>query len=309
MKKWIPVILIAGTLLGVSGYWYYSRAYDAARLVQMLPPDRSVHVYLNVKALRETGVLEMLAGSPAAHEADYTRFVEETGFDYRTDLDGVAAAFRDGDVYYAAQGRFQWEKLAAYAMAHGGSCEGPMCKLPGTVPGRDVSYYMPRNGVLALATSRASNAIEMVGLTTWRKPPVIPATGLWVSAPPYVFRNPENLPAGTRSFLSPLKDATETILMLGPAASGPAAFELRMEVTCATAEAAAAMHKQFTDATALLVNMLARENLQPNKDDLSGLLAGGKFEISQTKVTGTWPVDRALIDTMFTSGIEVPGAQ
>lgn len=302
MKKWIPVILIAGTVLGVSAYWYHSRPYDAARLVQMLPPDRSVHVYLNVKALRDAGLLEKLAGSPALQEADYRRFVEETSFDYGKDLDGVAAAFREGDVYIAAQGRFQWDKLAAYARAHGGGCEGPMCKMPGTVPGRDISYYMPRNGVLALAASRATNAMETIGLTTWQKPPVIPATGLWVSVPPYVLRNLENLPAQARPFLSPLKEARETILTLGPASSGQAALELRVEVTCATAEAAASLHKQFTGATASLVGTLERENLQPKKDGLSGLLAGGKFEIAQTKLTGTWPVDRALIDALFAGG-------
>ena len=94
MKKWIPVILIVGTLLGGSGYWYYSRAYDASRLVQMLPQDRSVHVYLNVKGLRDTGVLELLAGPATSEESEYKKFVEDTGFDYRNDLDAVAAAFR-----------------------------------------------------------------------------------------------------------------------------------------------------------------------------------------------------------------------
>jgi len=310
MRKWIPVSLIGGLLLGGSAYWYYSRPYHASRLMQMLPPDRSVHVYVNLKALRSSGILDVMAGSTALEEPDYKKFVEETGFDYRTDLDGVAVAFRDGDVFFAAQGRFDWKKLSAYPLAHQGKCDAAMCTVAGSVPGRDVSYYMPRADVLAVATSRGSNAIQMIGLSSWAKPPVIPVTGVWLLAPPYVFTNPASLPDGTRSFLAPLKDATETVLMLGPAASGgTTAFELRMEATFATPAAAAAMHKQFTDATDLLVKMLAREKLTPNKNDLSGLLTGGKFEESGTRVIGRWPVDRSLVEALVTSGVNVPLAK
>jgi len=310
MKKWIPVIVISSLLLGGSAYWYYTRPYNASRLMQMLPPDRSIHVFLNLKAMRAGGILDLLAGSATLEEPDYKKFVAETGFDYRTDLDGVAAAFRDGDIFYAAQGRFDWKKLAAYALAHAGKCDAVMCTVAGSVKGRNVSYYMPRGDVLAVATSRASTAMEMVGLSSWSRPPVIPETALWLLAPPYVFTSPESMPAGTRSFLAPLKDATETILTLGSAAGGSkAAFELRMEATFATPAAATAMHKQFVDATDLLVKMLAREKLTPNKNDLSGLLTGGRFQVSGSKVTGIWPVDRSLIESLVTTGINVPVAK
>ena len=309
MKKWIPLILLSGALLGGSAYWFHSRPYDASRLVQMLPPDRSIHVYVNLKAMRAGGLLDVLAGAATLEEPDYKQFVAETGFDYRTDLDGVAVAFRDGDVFYAAEGRFDWKKLAAYAAAHQGKCDPAMCTVAGSVPGRDVTYYMPRGDVLAVAASRGSTAIQMIGLSTWAKPPVIPETAVWLVAPPYVFTSPDSFATGTRSFLSPLKDATETVLTLGPASGGSAAFELRMEVTCATDAAAAAMLKQFTDATDLLVKMLARENQTPNKSDLSGLLTAGHFEVSGMRVIGIWPVDRSLLDTLVTSGVELPGAK
>src|SRR6185436_728552 len=103
MKKWIPVILLAGTLMGGSAYWYYSRPYNASRLMQMLPRDRSVHVYVNLKAMRSSGILDAIAGASTLEEPEYKKFVAETGFNYKTDLDGVAVAFRDGDVFYAAQ--------------------------------------------------------------------------------------------------------------------------------------------------------------------------------------------------------------
>jgi hypothetical protein len=149
----------------------------------------------------------------------------------------------------------------------------------------------------------------MVGLSSWAKPPVIPETGLWVLAPSFLFSDPANFPDGTR-FLSPLKDAAETTLMLGAAGggAGAAAFELRLEATFAKPEVAAGVHKQFVDTTALLVNMIARENKAPNKTDLSGLLAGGKFETSENRVTGRWPVDRSLLEALV-NGIEIQGTK
>ena len=82
---------VLGVLLGIWGYWFYSRPYDAVRLVQCLPQDRSLHVYMNIGLLRSAGILDLLAGSQGTEEADYKKFVEQTGFDYRTDLDAVAA--------------------------------------------------------------------------------------------------------------------------------------------------------------------------------------------------------------------------
>ncbi|MEP7354168.1 MAG: hypothetical protein ABI824_13135, partial [Acidobacteriota bacterium] len=131
MKKWIPVIIVTALVMGSSAYWFHSRPYDASRMVQMLPPDRSLYMYLDVGLLRSAGLLETIAGSAALEDADYKKFVQEAGFDYRTDLDSVAIAFRDGDRYMAAQGHFNWEKLAAYARNHQGSCDGPICKAPG----------------------------------------------------------------------------------------------------------------------------------------------------------------------------------
>ena len=123
MKKGAAIAAVLGVLLGVWGYWFYSRPYDAVRLVQCLPADRSLHVYMNVGLLRSAGILDLLAGSQGAEEADYKKFVEQTGFDYRTDLDAVAAGFRDGDEYFAVQGRFKWNRLADYAQSHQGKCQ------------------------------------------------------------------------------------------------------------------------------------------------------------------------------------------
>ena len=294
-------MVIGGVLLGASAFWYHSRAYNSSQLVQMLPPDRSVHVYLDVALLRSAGILDVIAGSKSLEDADYKKFVSETGFDYRTDLNGLAIAFRDGDRYFAAQGKFNWEKLAAYAPAHGGKCERFLCTAPGSEPGRNVSYYMPRNNILAIATSRTSTAGDMVAPGSWQNGPRIPDVGLWVSAPPYAFSDLSQVPVGTRSFLSPLAQATSSIFTLGPASKGKDGFELAMAVTAKDAAAAKKMSDQYTEVTNLLVKMMERENIHASSADLSGMLVAGRFEAKDTNVTGTWPISKALVESMASS--------
>ncbi|MEO5924807.1 MAG: hypothetical protein ABIR70_13375 [Bryobacteraceae bacterium] len=295
MRKWLPVMVGLGLLMGGGAYWFHSRPYNSSQLVQMLPPDRSVHVYLDVALLRSAGLLDLIAGSKSLEDADYQKFVAETGFDYRTDLNGLAIAFRDGDVYYAAQGKFNWEKIAAYAPAHGGKCERFLCTTPGSEKGRDVSYYMPRNNILALATSRTATAGDMVAPGSWENGPRVPDVGLWVAAPPFAFTDLKKLPDGTRSFVSPLASAVGTVFTLGAASGGKDGFELRMEVTTKDAAAATKLKDQYAEVTSLLVKMLEREKIQANPSDMSGLLVGGKFEAKESMVVGTWPVSKGFV--------------
>lgn len=288
MKKWAYIAVPAGILMGIAAYWNNTRAWDAAKLMQSLPPDRSVHAYLNVGALRDSGLLDLIAGSPSIEDDEYKQFVAETGFNYRTDLDAVAIAFRDGDRYFAALGRFQWDKLAAYATKHEGKCELSMCSLPASEPNRVVSYYMIRRDVLAVATSsRGSTARDMVGMGTWAETPVIPPVALWVSAPPYAFTDLDSMPAGTKYFLSPLAGARSTVFTLGP---GGGAYELKVTSTTDTAQAAADLSKTLSERTDQLLKMLRLDNQTAQKGDISGVLVGGKFEAKEKTVTGSWPI-------------------
>ncbi len=291
--------------MGGSAYWFHSRAYNSSQLVQMLPPDRSAYVYLDVALLRSAGVLDEIAGSPSLEDADYKKFISETGFDYREDLDGLAIAFRDGDRYFAAQGRFEWEKLAAYAPAHGGKCERFLCTAPGSEPGRNVSYYMPRNNILAIATSRTATAGDMVAPGSWQNGPRVPDVGLWVLVPPYVLTDLGQAPAIAKPFLTPLAQAASTVFTLG-AARGKEGFEVRMEVTAKDPAGAAKISAQFTEGTALLVKLMGREKVQADPADLSGVLAAGKFEAKDATVTGTWPISRAFVKSLA-SGVSLGG--
>jgi hypothetical protein len=92
-----------------------------------------------------------LAGSKAVEEPDYQQFVNETKFDYRQDLDAIAAAFKDGKVYFALRGRFHWKDLKDYAARQGGSCHGDFCVVAGSQPNRRISFYPLKRDVLAMA--------------------------------------------------------------------------------------------------------------------------------------------------------------
>ncbi|MEI9815106.1 MAG: hypothetical protein WDO18_21755 [Acidobacteriota bacterium] len=300
MKKWMLVAAVTGVLMGAGAFWFHSRPYPAPQLVQMLPPDNSVYVYLNVAALRSTGILDLIAGSQQSEEADYRKFVEDTAFDYRKDLDSLAVAFREGDVYYAAQGNFTWAKLEAYAPAHGGKCERFLCTMAGSEPGRNITYYMPRTNVLAIAVSRHATAGDMVAPGSWQSAPHIENVGLWVSAPPPALKDLNGAPGAARPFLEPLRDSTSAIFTLGPGQAKDS-FELRLKASARDGASAAKIAKQYADVTDLLSRMLAHEKTPANAADLSSVLTGGRFNTKDNEVTGTWPISKALIESLATS--------
>ena len=141
----------------------------------------------------------------------------------------------------------------------------------------------------------------MVAPTTWSNPPQIPLTALWVSAPPFVFQDLSGAPSGTKSFLTPLAGAKETILTVGPNGTSRDSFELRMQVTTDTQAAATEMVKRFTDVTELFSKMLARDNMQPRADDLSGVLVAGKFTAKDNHVVGLWPIQKSFLESLANS--------
>jgi hypothetical protein len=298
----LAAILVAAIVAWV--YWRQPvRSYGAAELVQMLPPDHAVHAYLDVALLRSSGYLDLLAGAKANEEPDYKKFVDETDFDYRKDLDAAALAFRNGSVYMALRGRFHWERLRAYAASHGGRCESEtFCSLPSSTEGRTISFYRLGPDLLALASSPDERGAALIGPLHWKTPPVIPPSVLWVSAPPFVFTDVNHLPAGSHSFLSPLAQSQGVTFTMSPASGRN--LELRMEVKTATPEAAAEMAKQFTSTTDLFASMLKRDKMAANPSDLSGVLVAGRFSAHDSEVTGVWPIDRRFVERLLSGQIQ-----
>jgi hypothetical protein len=296
------LLLVAG---GIGGFfkWRSSRAYDAAGLVETLPRNGSAIVYLDFAALRAAGLLDALTGSKSKEESDYRRFVEDSGFDYRSDLEAVAVAFVDGNTYATARGRFQWKRLADYARASGGSCANDICQMPASQPGRFISFYLLRSNVMALAVSPDRHGVDVIsppqGDPVFRSSdPVV------ISAPGSAFEKTGVLPAGAQAFLSPLSKARRVNFYAGSAAGDKTKLALRLDAECASAEAAQELARQLQSTTQLLKNMLAREKMKPSPEDLSGLLVSGAFVATDVHVAGSWPLERKFVDGLLSGAGE-----
>jgi hypothetical protein len=273
-----------------------SRFNGPEGLLQCLPLDRAVKVYIDAAQLRKSGLLDLIAGSQASEDADYRDLVKRIGFDYRTDLDAVAASFLHGDVFLAVRGRFDWKRLADYARSQQGSCANDICTMPASQPNRFISYYQLSSSVLAWAVSSQEQGVKMIG-----PPPgepnltELPATPVWISAPAAVFADLKSLPAGS-SILSPLAQAQEAAFGVRPVSAD--AFEIDLDAPCATPEIAVAVAAKFSATTDLLRKMLDRDHITANPGDLSGVLVAGRFEARQSRVTGSWPVERKFFEAL-----------
>jgi len=292
---------VCGAAIGI---WQWRRAaYDAAYLLQCLPLDQSVEVYIDVGQLRSSGLLDVLAGSKASEDADYRGIVEQTGFDYRTDLDAVAAAFLHGDVYLAVKGRFNWKRLSQYAQAQQGRCQNSSCSMPASQPNRYISFYPLSSGVLAFAESSAEQGTSMIAAGESKIASPIPSAPVWISAPAFAFGELGTLPAGLRAFLSPLADVSKAEFSVRPAKE-KGGFEVVLDAPCASPEVAAAVAGKFTHTTDLLQKMLQRDKLTPSSADLSGVLVAGRFESHESRMRGVWPIDRRFFESLVSGKVQ-----
>lgn len=294
------LLIVAGAVGGFIK-WRSSRDYDATRLVTTLPRNGSAIVYLDFATLRAAGLLDALAGSKATEEPEYRKFVEDSGFNYRSDLDAVAVAFQDGNMYATARGTFRWKRLADYAQASGGACANSVCELPASQPGRFISFYLLRSNVLALAVSPDRHGVDIINPP--KGEPVFRSSDpVALSAPGSVFENAGVLPPGARAFLSPLSTATRVTFYAGSTAGDKTKLALRLDAECASPEAARVLAEQLQSTTQLLKNMLAREKMTPSPADLSGLLVAGSFLAKEGRVEGSWPLDRRFVDGLLSGG-------
>ena len=294
------VVVLCVAAVAVAHWWRVSLPYDATRLVSALPVERSTVLYLDTGQLRRSGLLEVLAGSKAMEEPDYRKFVEETGFDYRTDLDAVAAAFAENRFYATLRGRFRWQQLTAYAESQGGECHYSVCTMLGSNPEHNISFYPLKSDVLALAVSTDPRAVTSI-VSGGKEQVPVPRDPVWISVPAASFNRLDAFPAGAHAFLSPLADAEKIVFAAGPQGDR---LQLRLEVACATPAAAAEMVKQFSSMTGLLKSMIEREHMTPNPRDLSGVLVAGSFEQRQSTVIGTWPLERSFVEALASGQIQ-----
>lgn len=293
----LALLLIAACAASVTGvYLYRTRGgTDASSLVSYLPTANATIVSVDVDALRRSGVLKMITGSKAAQELEYRQFVEETLFDYREDLDAVAAAFKDGQVFFALKGRFHWKNLMDYAIRQGGSCHNSFCTAPASRPNRRISFYAVRPDLMGLAISQDDFAAYQVARKSGKLAVASTPQPVWVLVPALALRDADLLPAGTKPYVSALRNALEILFTIGPKDDH---LMVSLNVECRDAKDATAMQSDFENTTATLRKWIAREHLSPNPADLSGVLVSGTFRREDRRVYAQWPLSRAFVDSM-----------
>lgn len=267
-------------------------------LVASLPAANATVVYIDVDALRHSGFLNMLAGSKAAEEPDYLQFVNETQFDYARDLDAVAAAFKDGQEYFALRGRFHWKDLSAYAARQGGSCHDNYCVLAGSQPNRRISFYPLASNVMALAVAPGDFAAYQIKRQAGQSPAPPSNQPLWALVPAEALQNAAALPDGAKPYLAALQNTDQILFSVG--ASGPSADHLQLDVhvTCKDAASASALVGNLEDATKALRQWIGQTHQPANPGELTSLLVAGAFRRDNRQVYGQWPIPKAFVDAI-----------
>jgi len=271
-----------------------------ADLVHLLPRGDSTVLFANFSLLRRAGMMDSLAGARPSEAPEYNQFVRETRFDYKKNIDAIAAAANDGRIFFVARGRFDWDALRNYVRGQGGSClRNTFCRIPTSQPGRWASLVEIQPNVIGLAVGKDISADQLLRGAGRRNGGVIPSAPVWVPISESLLKNPVDLPLPVRIFAITLQSADSVLVSLDAAnVEDSAAFEIRLDAACPNRVTAATIRQQLELQTKLLKLELSREHTQPNPADLTGLLTSGSFQVVNRNVIGTWPVRKELLKTL-----------
>lgn len=296
-------ILVLAALIAALLFWMDSYRHRFVRsnadLVHLLPSGDETQFFANFALLRQAGMMRLVAGAEPAEEKDYARFIRETHFDYTRDIDALAAAIKNGQIFFAARGRFDWDRVREYVIAHGGECSSGTCSIQTSKPGRWASLRPIQPDVIALAIGPGRSAAQLLRRPEHREDQRLPSAPVWMKISQTVLKNPVDIPLPLRIFAISLQSAESVIISLDSAdGDNRAAFDIRLDATCPNKVTADTIRNQLDLQTKLLKLELARERQQPNPADLTGLLTAGSFQVVNTHVIGRWPVRTELIKAL-----------
>lgn len=277
-------------------------------MARSLPQKDSVIAYANIAAIRSSGLLQSVFGSKSVEELDYRKFVDDSGFDYKSDLDRVAIAFQRSSRFVIAVGRFNWPRIKNYALQSGAECRNAVCEVKGKPLENSTSFYPLHGSAIALASTPNGGGAYSIADTYLPPQPdedwSATSAPVWILVPGAVFRDQSALPTGAKIFSSALAASDRTLFSIEPSADGHQ-YTLRMRVTCSNEQDTRNILKQLTEATDLLRKMILRDNLKPKPSDLANLLSNGKFALeSPMKINGEWPLELALIRSIAEGNVE-----
>jgi hypothetical protein len=298
VQPWQLAALLILMCSAVIGAVYFQRTHSFTRpeeLASYLPTKNSMLVYIDGAAIRKSGLMKIVAGSRAAEELEYQQFVDQTLFDYRQDLDAVAAAIEGKNIYFLLRGRFHWRNLMEYAVKQGGTCHNGFCSVAGSRPDRFISFYPIKSDLMAMAVSDDNTAAYAIKSQDVKLKIAVPQQPVWVLIPATVLEKPDALPQGMRPFAAVLKNAEEVLFALGPEADH---MDLTLKVTCKDAGSATALLVDLEKTTASLRTINAHEHRPADSGDLEAILTAGTFRRENTRVYGDWPIPRSFVDAV-----------
>lgn len=122
----VAVVLILGAIVFFGRQrWGSSNLSQREELLAQLPAGASAVLYIDLDAMRQSPFLaELYKWAPQAKaDADYSQFLESTGFNYESDLHRAAVAVlrhgQDSCLFAVADGQFDRKKISAYATQTG----------------------------------------------------------------------------------------------------------------------------------------------------------------------------------------------
>jgi hypothetical protein len=299
-RTWLLLAIVAaGALIG-GAVWYRSRPIATASLLKRLPTRDALVVYIDFAALRSGGILQPLAGARIDEDPEYQSFARKIAFNWKQDLDSVVLASAPTGNFMFVRGRFDWKSLRAYAVSSGGDCRDTLCRTTGSAPERRISFFPVQSGLMALAVSPDGSAVQNLETARSGPDPEVPAAPIWVSLPPALLKSSSNLPSGTRMFARSLEQAENVVLTFTPDGSRIAA---KLEVRCRDEHDALEVAGQLAGATLTLRQMMEREHQKPGPADLAGILAAGAFRSEGSRVFGSWPIERAFVESILNGGV------
>jgi hypothetical protein len=302
-RPWqLAAVLVLLCLIAIGVAMYLRRPLELSPhdMLSHMPRGESTIIYVDLRAIRDSGLLERMAGSAIGEEDEYKNFVASTGFDYKTDLDAMLVSSTGDTQLLLLRGRFDWKSILKYAQKQGGTCRTGFCRLPSSKPSRIISFYAVNPSTMALGVSTEQWAAAEIKPRPSEKLDIdAPPQPLWMAVPASTLKNPDKFPAGTKQFAKVLAGAEKVIFTMG---SQQDHFEVAMDVTCKTQEEAAVLRAELEELTTLLQKLISREKQAPNPGDLSGVLVAGSFQRVDRHVVGKWPVQKAFMDNLTGGG-------
>jgi hypothetical protein len=185
-RLWFASIAAVFSIIGIAFVAQrYSRGSGNSlreSVLASLPGDANTVLYADAADLRQSPFLKQLydwAPKPQQVDADYAKFLRDTGFDYERDLDRIAIAIlkrgKENTFFAVADGRFDRRKINAYTSQFGthesrGGRE--IFTVPITGSPRKVSFAFPRQNRIALTdddlTALLSRSMSGTDEKEWR---------------------------------------------------------------------------------------------------------------------------------------------